>query len=62
MEHPVVYMQVNGVKAKTLAMNLRKHSRPGAIKTGHIEKKEICTWDLPGIRLGFAWDVTGMTG
>jgi len=45
MEHPLIYMQVKGVKAKTLAMNLRKYSRPGAMKTGHIEKKEICTWD-----------------
>jgi len=42
MEHPLIYMQVKGVKAKTLAMNLRKYSRPGAMKTGHIEKKEIC--------------------
>jgi hypothetical protein len=38
-------MQVKGVNAKTVVTNLRKHSRPGAIKTGYIEKKEICTWD-----------------
>ena len=45
VQHPVIYMQVKGVNAKTVVTNLRKHSRPGAIKTGYIEKKEICTWD-----------------
>ena len=53
MEHPVIYMQVKGVKAKTLAANLRKYSRPGAMKSGHIDKKEICTWNDK---------MTGMTG
>jgi len=42
VQHPVIYMQVKGVNAKTVVTNLRKHSRPGAIKTGYIEKKEIC--------------------
>ena len=46
VEHPLIYMQVKGIQAKNLVTNLRKHSnRRSAIKTGHIDNKEICTWD-----------------
>eukprot|EP00435_Cladocopium_sp_Y103_P030182 s1202_g7.t1 len=42
LEHPVIFMEVKGVKTKTVLANLRTYSKPGAMHRGPIDKRAIC--------------------